>query len=76
MKPLIIPRGIANIFSVGLCDEGSITEKYEHRPDLINRSMKEEIINNYMSLTSPVSATKGKSYKMTSLMFRTYFGGI
>ena len=76
IKPITIPRGIANIFMLGLSDATTVTEIYAFRPDRINSSMRDEIINNHMSNTSPISCEKKKEYKVVDNMFKTYFGGI
>lgn len=76
MNPISIPRGIANIFLVGMCDEVQITEDWKYRPDKKNLGMRAEIINNHLSNVSPISCEKGKRYVFTNNLFMTYFGRI
>lgn len=76
MKATNVPRGIANIFSIGLSNTVIVDENSNHRPDRLNSSMRNEFINNYMSNTSPISCEKKKEYKLMNNMFNTYFGGI
>lgn len=78
LKPLKLPRGICNLFAIGDSATISLPEKWNHRPDKILesvgcKSMKNEIINNYMSVTSPISLKKGDPYVITDNLFNKYF---
>lgn len=78
IKPLKIPRGIGNIFVLGNSADISIIEKWKHRPDKIlevigQSSMKKEVLNNYMSNTSPISLKNGDTYTVTDELFEGYF---
>ena len=75
-KPISAPRGIANIFSIGMCEIGVVTENWQHRPDKENLGMRDELINNNLSNTSPISCKKGMVYKFSNVTFKSYFGGI
>lgn len=75
-KPIRFPRGIANLFSIGLSTEGQVAEGWQFRPDKVSGGMKEEIINNNLSNVSPISCKKGKAYKVASQAFIGWFGGI
>lgn len=74
-----IPRGVANIFVIDEKKEVVVNEKYSHRPDLIldsegNKNLYKEIMNNYMSNTSPISCDKNIVYTETDELFNSYFG--
>ena len=78
IKPVKVPRGIANIFAIGNSSEITITENWKHRPDKIldsigQKSMKYEILNNYMSNVSPISLVNGNNYIVTDRIFGGYF---
>lgn len=78
IKPVKVPRGIANIFAIGNSSEITITENWKHRPDKIldsigQKSMKYEILNNYMSNVSPISLVNGTNYIITDRTFGGYF---
>ena len=78
LKPIKIPRCVANLFSIGNGTDINIIEDFEYRPDKIPEtlnmpSMREEIIDNYMSNTSPISLKKGDVYTVTDGMFKGYF---
>ena len=75
-KPIAVPRGIANIFSIGLSSQSSVTENWEYRPDKMNEGMTMELINNNLSNTSPISCKKGTPYKLSTRTFAGWFGGI
>lgn len=74
MKFVKIPRGVANIFSVNQSNEVTITENTQHRTDRLNNGIQDELINNWMSNTSPLRTTKGTRYKKMSSLFISYFG--
>lgn len=78
IKPIKIPRCVANILSIGNYAELTINENFEYRPDRIPEtlnmpSMREEIIDNYMSNKSPITLKKGDTYIVTDGMFKGYF---
>ncbi|MBR4397037.1 MAG: hypothetical protein IKS48_07360 [Eubacterium sp.] len=78
LKPLKIPRGIANIFRIGNSTEIKIPEKWAYRPDQIlesvgSESMKGELANNYLSVKSPISLSKGTPYVIADSLFEGYF---
>lgn len=78
-KPVKIPRCVANLFSIGNSTDMIITEKFEYRPDKIPESVNmpsisEEVVDNYMSNTSPISLRKGDVYTVTDKLFKGYFG--
>lgn len=79
LKPITIPRGVANIFLLGLSTVSVYTEQTEHRPDKLmddvdEDSMRYEILSNYLSVISPISATKGKGEVFPMQLFDSYFG--
>lgn len=78
-KPVKIPRCVANLFSIGNSTDMIITENFEYRPDKIPESVNmpsisEEVVDNYMSNTSPISLRKGDIYTVTDKLFKGYFG--
>lgn len=78
IKPITIPRGVANLFILGLATVDVYNEKTQYRPDKIHEdnqisSMKDEIVNNYISVISPISATKGKAEVFAQPLFKSYF---
>lgn len=78
IKPVKMPRCVANLFAIGNSAELTITETFEYRPDKIPEalnmpSMREEIIDNYMSNKSPITLRKGDVYTVTDGMFKGYF---
>lgn len=78
-KPVKIPRCVANLFSIGNSTDMVITENFEYRPDKIPESVNmpsisEEVVDNYMSNTSPISLRKGDIYTVTDKLFKGYFG--
>ena len=75
-KPIAFPRGIANIFAIGLSNSGKVVQDWEFRPDKVAKGMKEELINNNLSNVSPISCKKGVPYKFASQTFVGWFGGI
>jgi len=76
VKPLNIPKGVAYLFCQDLIYGSEVKEEEQFRPDLLNNSMRNEIINNYVSEVSPISLIKHKFYMITDVMFMTYFGRI
>lgn len=78
IKPLKLPRGVMNLFAINDSVEVRIPEKWNHRPDFIldsvgQKSMKGELINNYVSVTSPISLNSGDSYTVVDSLFTKYF---
>ena len=78
-RPVKIPRCVANLFSIGNSTDMIITENFEYRPDKIPESVNmpsisEEVVDNYMSNTSPISLRKGDIYTVTDKLFKGYFG--
>ncbi len=81
LKPVKIPRCVANIFSIGNSTDINIIENFEYRPDKIQEtlnapSMNKELIDNYMSNASPITLRKGSIYTITDNMFKGYFGNV
>ena len=77
-KPVKIPRGVANIFSIGNAKVSKIGQNYEHRTDKIldtigAPSFEDECVNNWLSNLSPISAVNGKSYTTADSLFKGYF---
>ena len=75
-KPIAFPRGIANLFSIGLSSASAVGEDWQFRPDKVCGGMRAEIINNNLSNISPISCEKGKPYKFANQTFMGWFGGI
>lgn len=78
MKPLKLPRGVCNLFSIGNSVTFNVPEKWNHRPDFIldsvgGKSMKGELVNNYISVTSPITLNKGDSYTVVDSVYKNYF---
>ena len=78
LRPLTIPRGIANILMLGDITVLSINEKYSYRPDKIldevgQKSIPKEMINNYLSNVSPISCTQKTEYIIADSLFDAYF---
>jgi len=78
IKPVNIPRGTAILFSIGLVAYDVYTEATQYRPDQILEKngisgIKNEVLDNYMSICSPISAVKGKRELFVSDLFRSYF---
>ena len=74
IKPIVFPRGIANLFSIGMSSEEKVAENWEYRPDKACLGMRDELINNNLSNVSPISCVKGKTYKKAGTVFKAYFG--
>ena len=78
LKPVKVPRCVANLFSIGNSVDITITENFEYRPDKIPESVNvasisEEIVDNYISNKSPITLTKGENYTVTDKLFKGYF---
>ena len=78
LKPVKIPRCVANLFSIGNSVDITITENFERRPDKIPESVnvasiREEIVDNYISNKSPITLKKGDTYTVTDKLFKGYF---
>ena len=78
LNPLKIPRGIANILMIGDVDAITIDERLSYRPDKVldqfgMKSMLKEIVNNYLSNTSPISCKNNDLYLITDSLFNGYF---
>ncbi len=76
MKPLNIPRGVANLFCQDLVYGEEVTEDIQYRPDFLNNDMRNEIINNHLTNVSPISLLKRSYYLIADVMFMSYFGRI
>ena len=79
INPLKIPRGVANIMMLNDCIKIGIKQDWFHRPDkLIEEvapmpSMNLELLDNYVSNTSPISLKKNSSYYLMDNLFKEYF---
>ena len=76
VKPLKIPKGVSYLFCQDHFYYDTISESTQHRPDFVNNNMRNELINNYMSNTSPISLTKKTFYIITDTLFMSYFARI
>ena len=75
MKPLNIPRGVAYLFCQGLISSATLVdEDTQYRPDFLNNDMRNELINNHLTKTSPISLRKKDVYLISDVMFMSYFG--
>ena len=79
IKPVKFTRCVANLFALGNSTTISISQDLEHRPDkiptMLNQpSMKDELIDNYVSNVSPITLKKGDNYVITDSLFKGYFG--
>jgi hypothetical protein len=79
IKPITLPRGIAQIFSMGDRLLIDINEQNEYRPDRVVDSgdpnrIKKEFMNNNLSNLSPISFKKGHYYFAIDDTFMSYFG--
>ena len=79
LKPVKVPRCVANLFTIGNSTDMTITEAFEYRPDKIPESVNmpsitEEIVDNYISNKSPITLRKGDIYTVTDKLFKGYFG--
>lgn len=78
LKPLKIPRGIANVFAIGSSTVIQIDERYKYRPDKIlgaigAKSISKEIVNNYLSNTSPITCDENVEYVIADELINGYF---
>lgn len=79
INPLKIPRGVGNIFKLGDCVEITVKQNWCCRPDKLIQevtplpSMVLEILNNYVSNTSPISLRINSTYTIVDNMFKEYF---
>ena len=78
LKPLKIPRGVANIFVLGDSTTQKINEYTKYRPDKIleqygMESMSKEIVNNYLTNISPISCKSDVTYVIADALFNGYF---
>ena len=79
INPLKIPSGVANIMMLNDCIKIGIQQDWVHRPDkLIEEvapmpSMNLELLDNYVSNTSPISLKKNSSYYLMDNLFKEYF---
>ncbi len=81
LKPVKIPRCVANLFSIGNSSTMKIIEDFEHRPDKIPAkfnmpSIREELVDNYISNKSPITLSKGDEYTVTDALFKGYFANV
>ena len=81
LKCINIPRGVANLFLPGLAIPASFNERTQYRPDKLmidvgEDDMKVELMSNYLSILSPISAKKGKSEIFPDNLFQAYFGAL
>lgn len=81
LKPLKLPRGVVNLFRLGNSAEMPITQDYEHRPDKIfsklnKASIRDELVDNYMSNISPITLDKSDTYIVTDSLFKGYFANV
>ena len=80
ISPINIPRGVANLFVLGLGSIDTFDEETQFRPDKIHHKnsssrIKDEMIDNYISMISPISAVKGSAEIFTNSLFKSYFEG-
>ena len=78
LKPLKIPRGVADIFIIGDASSQKIDETTTHRPDRVleqfgMESIGKEITNNYLTNVSPISCKNGIDYIIADSLFCAYF---
>ena len=81
LKPIKIPRCIANLFSIGNSTNINIIEDFEYRPDKIQEmintpSISKELVDNYISNKSPITLKKGDTYTITDGLFKGYFANV
>ena len=77
IKPLKVPRGVAVLFSLGNRYDVKISQDWSHRSDKVLetmnlKSLKYEIMDNYISNASPMTLNKGNPYVIVD----KFFGGI
>lgn len=77
MNPSVLPRGVALLFSVGDRRRIKVNEDIAFRTDKAiestNEKLKKELLNNWLSNTSPITFKKGKEYYITDELFNAYF---
>ena len=81
IKCLTIPRGVANLFLLDCANVGVFDERTQHRPDKLmikygEDNIKHEMISNYISVQSPISAVKGTSEIYPNNLYEAYFGAL
>jgi len=81
LKPVKLPRGVMNLFAIGNSVDIYIAEDISYRPDKIPAklnlpSVREELVDNYMSNISPITLNKGDEYKITDNLFKGYFSNV
>ena len=74
ISPLKIPRGVANLFAIGMAEGDIVNENTQFRPDFLNNDIRTEIINNWMTNISPISLEKKQAYIFVDVTFISYFG--
>lgn len=74
IRPVRLPRGVSNILMLGDAEIDTVREGFQHRPDLLNNSFRNEVINNWVSVTSPIDCKKGTTYIVTGVKFMSFFG--
>ena len=78
LKPVKIPRCVANLFAIGNSTDLNIVEDFAYRPDKIPEqfnvpSLRDELVDNFMSNASPITLSKGENYVVTDNLFKGYF---
>jgi len=79
IRSITLPRGVAQIFSMGNRYLVNINEQNECRPDRVVDSgdpnrIKKEFMNNSLSNMSPISFKKGYYYFAVDDIYMSYFG--
>ena len=57
IKPIVFPRGIANLFSIGMSSEEKVAENWEYRPDKACLGMRDVLINKTHQATADCFST-------------------
>ena len=78
LNPIMIPRGVSQLFLIGQADVYEFDESTKNRPDKVldncgQYGIKSEIVSNYVSVQSPISAVKGTAEIVPKSLFRAYF---
>ena len=79
MNPSKIPRGVACIMMLNDCIKVNVTQDWYHRPDKLIKdltpmpSMNLELLDNYISNTSPISLKKDSAYYLMDDLFKENF---
>ena len=73
-----LPYGVAQLFKIGQRSTIKVNDKFSHRPDKILDAMglpsfKNEMANNRISNTSPISMKVGTQYDILDPLFLSYF---